>query len=540
MVPIDLVQIADYVAADGVARSGSGDYALVQDKDHAAQLAAYAIYDGREITLPPLALKPRFIGYRIGDLLTANIAELGLVDQPVLVRGRRIDPKTGIVTLTLVTETPGKHAEALGRTGVAPPVPRLTYDLLQVPAPDAADWAAVGGTVSNDAGHTIPAITVTGSVANTAADGVVFDFRKIGTTDWVNPSIDAPDMVRKVITDVAPKTSYQVGVRYKVAGVIGDRLILGEVTTGEDSTADRGERVPYVPGAPLNPGNVVGLPDGSEWRWVGQGTHPVRPPMLDGGEWELVVAPPAVIPPTTVIGGTLDPATGVVTGGQRADVVVPRIERIPAIEAAIAPIPDLSDKVRGLLDAAPAQDAAIAALVDVSANHGAALATAARAAADAEDTMLSVLAMAAEQREILRDAGIDIDPASGKVTIHAIDQLAERLTTATIEVDAVKGQIVSRVTRAELDDAILQASIDPSQIAELGPLLARVATAESRLDAQQAAIDLKATVVELSATKARVSTAEQRLDAAEAAIDLRVTRTLFDGLAADVSEARAT
>ncbi len=150
IVPINIVQIADYITADGGERTGSADFALVQDKDHAAQLAAYEIYDSRELLPIELPLKPRFIGYRLGDCLTVDIAELGLVDQDVVVRGRRIDPQTGVVTLRLATETAGKHAEALGMTGVAPPVPTLTYDPPDVAAPSGTDWSVEGGVIDAD------------------------------------------------------------------------------------------------------------------------------------------------------------------------------------------------------------------------------------------------------------------------------------------------------------------------------------------------------------------------------------------------------
>ncbi len=83
-----------------------------------------------------------------------------------------------------------------------------------------------------------PALIISGAVGNTNADGVVFDYRKYGDADWIVAAIEAPDTVRKVITDVLPNTQYEVGIRYKVRGIIGDRLELGPVTTGADSSAD--------------------------------------------------------------------------------------------------------------------------------------------------------------------------------------------------------------------------------------------------------------------------------------------------------------
>src|SRR3546814_3795121 len=56
-----------------------------------------------------------------------------------------LDPATGVVTLELKSETPGKHDYALGRTGTPPPTPSLAVpDLSDVAAPDATDWTLTG------------------------------------------------------------------------------------------------------------------------------------------------------------------------------------------------------------------------------------------------------------------------------------------------------------------------------------------------------------------------------------------------------------
>ncbi|UIJ43732.1 hypothetical protein LZK98_11585 [Sphingomonas cannabina] len=239
MVPIDIVQVPQYVAEDGREVTGSGDYDLVQNPDQAASLAAYEVFDSRELMPIQLDVGPRFIGYRIGDCVTVDVPELLLEEQDCIIRGRSIDPATGVVTLKLATETAGKHAAALGQTGTPPPTPTLHYDPLDVPAPDAADWDALGGTVA-DGDFETPALIITGAVANSAADGVVFDYRLTGSGDdaWTGASIESADTTRKVITGVLPETSYDVGIRYKVTGVIGDRLVLGPCVTGIDGATE--------------------------------------------------------------------------------------------------------------------------------------------------------------------------------------------------------------------------------------------------------------------------------------------------------------
>lgn len=126
-----LVTVADYVTSDrGEEKHEELQFELVQHKDQAARLAAYALVNARELEPIVLPLKPRFIEYRINDALEigADLSEeTGLpAGQVVVIVGRVVDPATGIVTLTLVTETAAKHAFALGQTGTAPPVPELT------------------------------------------------------------------------------------------------------------------------------------------------------------------------------------------------------------------------------------------------------------------------------------------------------------------------------------------------------------------------------------------------------------------------------
>jgi hypothetical protein len=121
----DLVQFAAYVTEDGEEKNEERQYNLVQDKDQAAQLAAYELVNGRErfpITLP---CKPRLRRYGPGDMLTLALPEHDLNGVDVVVVERSLDPATMVVTLTMIEETAGKHAQALGQSGTAPPPPAL-------------------------------------------------------------------------------------------------------------------------------------------------------------------------------------------------------------------------------------------------------------------------------------------------------------------------------------------------------------------------------------------------------------------------------
>jgi hypothetical protein len=122
----DLVSVATYVTEDGEEKDEEQQYDLIQWKDQAAQIAAYKLVNGREFGPIVLPCKPRMIEYVPGEALEVDVPELGLNGQLCTITGRSIDPGTGIVTLTLESETTAKHAFALGRTGTAPPTPSIT------------------------------------------------------------------------------------------------------------------------------------------------------------------------------------------------------------------------------------------------------------------------------------------------------------------------------------------------------------------------------------------------------------------------------
>lgn len=145
IVPAKPVQVADYVTADGRPKTKGVTWELVQDVHQVAQLATYEICNAREFGPIITPLKLRWIGYKPGDCLTIDSSELGMDAQPVIIQRRRIDPGTGGVTLTMRSETPGKHAFALGKTGTPPPTPSLqTTDRAALLIPGvSANWTGV-------------------------------------------------------------------------------------------------------------------------------------------------------------------------------------------------------------------------------------------------------------------------------------------------------------------------------------------------------------------------------------------------------------
>src|SRR3546814_17448539 len=104
------------------------------------------------------------MGYRPGDCLTLDIPELGLSSQAAIITRRSLDPATGVVTLELKSETPGKHDYALGRKGTPPPPPSLAVpDLSDVAPPHATACTLTGEPVASD-GASVPVIPFSGRV----------------------------------------------------------------------------------------------------------------------------------------------------------------------------------------------------------------------------------------------------------------------------------------------------------------------------------------------------------------------------------------
>lgn len=235
-VPLDPIIIQQYVTVDGGRRPREVSYPLVQDADQAGALAAYEILNIREIEGIELPCKIYALGYRPGDQLKIDIPEALLESRDVVIRSRGIAAASLVVTLSCRTETAGKHAFALGQTGTPPPTPVLGKPSIDTAAPDVGDWSLAGASLAGSGGA-IPAIVVTGSAASLAADAIVFDYRAFlsgadSSAGWIGAGIEPPETTRKEISSVVPEALYEVSVRYRTRGVLGDRLILGPVAAG--------------------------------------------------------------------------------------------------------------------------------------------------------------------------------------------------------------------------------------------------------------------------------------------------------------------
>ncbi|WP_172668325.1 phage tail tip fiber protein [Sphingobium sp. YBL2] len=172
----DLVSVPSYIADDGEEKFEELQWDLVQNKDQVAKLAAYRLVNGREIGPITLVCKPHMRAFGPGDMITLNLgADHALSGMDAVILKRSVDPGSMKVTLTLETETPGKHDFALGRTGTAPPAPALAAtedkDVIaaEVIKTDEIPWT---GVLDDDPEHPKPEDGAT--VGMTDAEAVAF------------------------------------------------------------------------------------------------------------------------------------------------------------------------------------------------------------------------------------------------------------------------------------------------------------------------------------------------------------------------------
>ncbi|WP_294353291.1 hypothetical protein [uncultured Sphingomonas sp.] len=199
------------------------------------------------------------------------------------------------------------------------------------------------------------------------------------------------------------------------------------------------------------------------------------------------------------------------------------IERVDAIE------PAMSD-VDALKEAAVGQDKTLEQLGQVTVDHDALIRQAERAAGRIDDALLRQVMESARTRQVLRDAGIVIDPTTAEVRIYAIDQQAERIARAEVAINAQKGTIALKADSAYVDEQIALAVLDPAQVAELEPIIKRLASAELTIDGLSGSIVTKAEVIELGKVDKRVTGVSERVDALAGEIEDKVEKTTFEDL----------
>ncbi|RSV20543.1 hypothetical protein CA236_01210 [Sphingomonas sp. ABOLG] len=258
-------------------------------------------------------------------------------------------------------------------------------------------------------------------------------------------------------------------------------------------------------------------------------------PLGAGVNWEDIADPTGTKPANNadVTGENTAKDTEAV-GGVPSTEVIAQLDRIEPIEAQFSPI---TSDISALQQVQLGHDDALAQLADVTADQGAAQRQITRDVGRMDEALLRALMESARTREVLRDAGIVVDPATGQVRIYAIDQLRDRTSTAEIAIDAVKGVVATKASVNQVQELIARAVLDPSQVAELEPIIARLTSAESEIDGLNAAVALKASLVEVTAIGGRVSTTEQTLDALAGEVSNKASTTIVDQLGIRIGSA---
>jgi hypothetical protein len=140
-----------------------------------------------------------------------------------------------------------------------------------------------------------------------------------------------------------------------------------------------------------------------------------------------------------------------------------------------------------------------------------------------------------ENTDLLYDAGVTVDSTTGEVYIFGVRENANELNEVGIRLDAAEANINLRATTIYVDDAIATAVIDPSQIAELGDIQARLGSAEVDIDGLQAAVTLKADLTTVNSQGARITSAEADINALQGEVALKASNVDLS-----VTDARVT
>lgn len=208
--------------------------------------------------------------------------------------------------------------------------------------------------------------------------------------------------------------------------------------------------------------------------------------------------------------------------------------------ATLGRVEPIETEVSALKEVQVEHDDALALLDSVQVDMAAIQRQAERDAGKLDEAMLRLLSESARTRELLRDAGIVVDPATGVVRIYAVDQVAERTSRVEVGLDGVRGTVALKADSEWVNEQILKAVLTPEQVAQLEPIFKRLASVEIVADGLLGTITSKANSVDLTATNKRVTTVSESLDTLTGTISEKVDRTTFDGLGEAVQSIEQT
>jgi hypothetical protein len=152
------------------------------------------------------------------------------------------------------------------------------------------------------------------------------------------------------------------------------------------------------------------------------------------------------------------------------------------------------------------------------------------------EAVTTSLLKAARLESLIADAGVFVEPATGRVRIEASGFSGE----AQLVVDGLNAAISQRATFADLDEAITLANFDPSQIADLQGIFFRLSTVESTIDAQAGTITDLTETLTVDGGVVTMTSVSGRLDSIEGEIVNKVDVTTVDNLQAQVNSVEQT
>ncbi|WP_420567835.1 TipJ family phage tail tip protein [Thalassovita sp.] len=163
------------------------------------------------------------------------------------------------------------------------------------------------------------------------------------------------------------------------------------------------------------------------------------------------------------------------------------------------------------------------------------------ALAQISDHVLWALLHQSQTDSLIRDAGVYVDPDDGLVRISAVesvrDDLGARVSEAEIKVDAQAAAITLRATYSDVEGMLAAAQLNEVDFTAFENLNLRVSTAEADINALEGSITLKADTTVVQGLDARLSTAEVDIDGLEQAITLKVDNTEFTDVETRLSTA---
>lgn len=501
----------DDIMADGGPREETVSLSLVTFAKQAGRVGEVYRRLGRLVKhVPSITLGPRFAEIEEGDwIVWTSQRHFGGASLIFRVESYGLDAKWHN-TLSLREIGPSVYTEGPFIADQASNGQQFAPALAQQPG--AAAWAAAAEQLSATGGR-IPAIVITGAIDDPYAQQVRFEYWRSpegapppADTQWTSAGIFGPATQRREISSVAGGATYYAAVSYLVGGVPSDRRVLGPITTGVIQVV--------VGEGPGDRGNIIGVGDAPIYaddiitdRGTSKDTNAVgsRPSaellaQIDQAREDLAAVPGTV----DQINATIETLATNVNG--RVDQVDGRVDLTVQRQSA-------AERASRQLD---------------------------RQLADIGKSLLRVAVEADRTRATFRDAGIHVDAEKGEVRFEAIEQTREQLAQTQFRMTAAEAAIQLRVTAAYVNQKIVEAVLDPSQVAELEEVYFRIVTAEQLLSALQASIVTKADAQTLTNLGLVVTDVANTIDALNGLIQSKAETSTVDALGTRVGAVETT